>query len=275
MTTENAILSKLLALHDAGHFDLPSELLNRRDAEARMIAAARDVDLALRNANPAAVRSRIVAAIVDAAGNGELPKGYVEPFLTEQDKLRRLSAEQSILAEARTQLTERTPYVAMRLSETILSDYLRPAMEAALEPVREGAVVASRVPWSDSRALVRAEAEVREYHELVAVAAEKYRAIRDAQWRVKALAGQPSDDAFRIFGELRNMPEIWPQRGSWVQTIRGEAPWPEDGLERMVWLVTSPAVVWMPTAGECTAAYEAIVEANPLGRGGVVAGERR
>jgi hypothetical protein len=42
----------------------------------------------------------------------------------------------------------------------------------------------------------------------------------------------------------------------------------------MVWLVTSEAEPWLPTAAECDAAYQALVDANPMRRGGIVSGEQ-
>ena len=206
----------------------------------------------------------------DRAGKGDLPDDYEAPFVQAQEQVRRLSARQSILTEARDELAERTPYVAMRLSEEILADFLRPALEAVLGRVRAGADLAPRVPWDDQRALVMADKAVREYHEVVAKATDDYGVIRDAQWRLKALAGKPSDEAYHRFGELRNMPAIWPQRDSGVQSIRGRAPWP-DGPARLVWLVTSQAEPWMPTGAECEAANNALISANGM-RSGIVAG---
>jgi len=184
---------------------------------------------------------------------------------------RRLAAQQSILMEARAEVAERTPWLAARLSEEIIAEYLRPAMTKALEQVQAKAVLAPRVPWDDPRALVLADREVRELHELVGKAQDEYFAIRDAQHRLMTLSGQPSKDAYHHFGELRNMPSIWPQRDSGVPSIRGATPWP-DGLARMVWLVTSAAEPWLPTAAECNDAYRQLIEANPLRRGGVTSG---
>jgi hypothetical protein len=145
-------------------------------------------------------------------------------------------------------------------------------MLAALEPVRAGAEVASRVPWGDRRSLVMADKKVREYHETVAKAEEEYFALRAAQGLLQRLTGKPSVDASHTFGELRNMPAIWKQRDSGVESIRGRAPWP-DRLARMVWLVTSDAEPWMPTAEECEDAYRDLVANNPM-RGGIVTGDR-
>jgi hypothetical protein len=223
--------------------------------------------------DPAAVRSHAVADIIVAAGSGELPAAFEAPFIDAQEELRRLSAAQSILSEAQAELAERTPWFAARLSETILADYLRPALEAVLDRVREGAALGPLVPWDDPRRLAAADREVREYHEVVAQANDDYLKIRDAQWRVRALAGAPSDEAYHRFGELRNMRAVWPQRDSGVQSIRGRTPWP-DGPARMVWLVTSDAQPWLPTAAECEAANEALVSQNPLQQGGLVSGER-
>jgi hypothetical protein len=198
-------------------------------------------------------------------------------FVAEQEKLRVLSADHSILSDARDNLRDggaSVPWLAMALSEDILAKHLRPAMEDTLSAVRVGAEIAGSVPWGNPRALVRSSEDVREYHELVAVAADRYAAVRDAQWRVKALAGKPSEDAYDMFGHLRNMFDLWPQRRSTVDTIRGKAPWPEDPLERMVWLVTSQAKPWLPTAAECEAAYAELLEASPMRRGGIAAGFR-
>lgn len=162
-----------------------------------------------------------------------------------------LSAEHTILSEARDQLVDGTPWLAMRLSEDILANHLRPAMETLLETLRSKADLAATVPWGDTRALLRASDDARAYHEEMVLAAEHYAGIRDAQWRLKLLTGSPSDDAYSHFGQLRNMDQIWPDRGNWTD---GRAPWPEDPIARMAWLVTSEADPWMPTAAECEAA---------------------
>jgi hypothetical protein len=273
MTKENAILSKLFAGHDAGHFGLPPELLARREAEGRVNDAFRELSARFGANDPAAARSRAVADLIEAAGKGDLPAGYGAGFLEAQDETRRLSAEQSVLTEARAELAERTPWLAARLSEDILADHLRPAMVAVLDRVRSGATIAARVPWDDQRSLVMADKKVREYHELVAAAQQGYFAIRNAQRLLMTLSGAPSTEAYHTFGELRNMPAIWPTRDSGVESIRGRAPWPE-GIARMVWLVTSAAEPWLPRAAEVEEAQQERLAANPLRRGGVVAGEQ-
>jgi hypothetical protein len=272
MSKENAVLGKLFAGFDAGYYDLPQELLGRRRAEGRVSAELRALSAELAKVDAAAVRSRVVSELIEAAAKGHLPAGYEAAFIEAQDEMRRLAAAQSILSEARAELTDRTPYVAIRLSEEILANFLRPALEAILDRVRAGADLAARVPWGDDRTLVMADRKVREFHELVAKAQDDYVAIRSAQRQLKTLTGGPSDEAYHRFGELRNMPAIWPQRDSGVESIRGRAPWP-DGVQRMVWLVTSEAVPWIPTAAECEAANDALIAANPR-RGGVVAGDR-
>lgn len=271
MAKEQAILGKLFAGHDAGHYDLPPELLARREAEARINAEAREVATLLAAANPATVRSRIVAELIEAAAISDLPGGYEVPFLEGQDELRRLSAAQSIVSDAKAELAERTPRVAARLSEDILADYLRPAMAAVLDRVRAGADLADRVPWGEQRALTMADKKIREYHELVAIANEEYFALRTAQRLLMTLTGMPSSEAHHRFGELRNMHLIWSQRDSGVESIRGMAPWP-DGIARMVWLVSSEADPWLPTAAECEAANDALIAAHADSRGGVVSG---
>ena len=275
MSKEHSIVTKLFAGHDAGLFSLPDELLERRAAEQRVNETIRALDGEMRKINPAAVRTRLVEEVIETAGKGEIPSGFGKAFIAEQEKLRVLSADHSVLSDARDNLRDggaSVPWVAMRLSEDILAKHLRPAMEETLAAVRAGAAIAPSVPWGDPRALVRASEEVRDYHELVAVAADRYGAIRDAQWRVKALAGKPSEDAYDMFGHLRNMHDLWPQRRSTVDTIRGKAPWPEDPLARMVWLAGPVAKPWLPTAAECEAAYAELLEASPMRRGGIVAG---
>jgi hypothetical protein len=271
MSKETAILGKLFAAFDAGYYDLPQDLLARRRAEKRVNDALTALNQQLIDNNPADARTKVVADLIAVAGKSGVPDSYERPFMEAQDVTRRLAAQQSILSEARGELAERTPWFAARLSEEILSDYLRPAMEKVLERVRPGADLATRMPWDDQRALVMADRKVRDYHELVAKAHDDYIQIRSAQHRLMTLTGQPRDDAFHMLGELRNMHLIWPTRDSGVPSIKGQAPWPE-GIARMVWLVTSEAEPWMPTAAEANAALQERIDANPIKRGGVLAG---
>jgi hypothetical protein len=271
VSKENAVLGKLFAGFDAGYYDLPQDLLARRRAEERIKDALTALGQRVIDSHPADVRTQVVADLIDAAGKSDVPEGYERPLMEAQDETRRLAAQQSVLSEARDELAERTPWFAARLSEEILSDYLRPAMVKVLEQVASGAVLGPAVPWDNQRALVMADRDVREYHELVAKAHDDYMQIRSAQHRLMTLTGQPHDDAFRVFGELRNMHLIWPTRDSGVSAIKGQAPWP-DGIARMVWLVVSNADPWLPTAAECNAAMQERIDANPIKRGGVVAG---
>jgi hypothetical protein len=261
MTAERAILSKLFAGYDAGLYDLPLELLARREAEVRVNDELRALPARYPKADPAAARSRAVADLIEAAAKGDVPADYEKPFLAAQETTRRLAAAQSILAEAKAELVDRTPWFAMRLSEEILAEYLRPAMVAVLDRVAIGAELAPRVPWANERALVGADQKVRDYYEVVSKANADYIGLRAAQHQLMNLSGTPSFEAYHRFGELRNMHAVWPQRDSGVESIRGRAPWP-DGIERMVWLVTSKAEPWMPTGAEADAANAALVARN-------------
>jgi hypothetical protein len=273
VTKESAIFAKVLAGHDAGFFPLPAEVLADRRADAVLNAALGEINTQLRAANPAAVRTRIAAEVIELARTGDLPGGYELEFVAEQEKLARLSAAQSILAEARRDLIDKAPWEAMRLSEAILKDYLRPALNTVLDGVRSGVGLATAIPWGNQSALLRAREEVREYYDLLTTAADHYAAIRDAQGRLHDLTGHPSKEAFHRFAELRNMRDVWPQRDSGAQSIRGHAPWPDDRIERMVWLVTSAAEPWLPTAVECEAANDDLI-ANSRTLGGIVVGDR-
>jgi hypothetical protein len=265
---ENAITARIFAGYDAGFFTLPEELVTRREAEVRIADELKAVNERMRKVLPAAIRTKIARDIIEKA---VIPPNFVAPFMKSQDELRRLSAEESILAEARDNLRDGASslaWMAMLLSEDILAKHLRPAMEAVLDGIRGGAATVGRqVPWGDTRALVRASEEVREYHESCLVAAQHLEAIRDAQRRLKDLTGSPGEEAFYNFGQLRNMDRIWPGRGSLSDRFKGNPPWPEDAAQRMYWLVSSEAEPWLPTAEECDLAYAALLSKVTVVRG--------
>ena len=160
MSKETAILNKIFAGFDAGYYDLPPELLARRLAEERVNAALRALAAEFPAADPAAARSRVVTELIEAAGQGDLPTGYEVPFLDAQEVTRRLSAAQSILSEARTELIEADAVASGSSRRGNPGQYLRPAMAAVLDRVRDGVHLAAGVPWSNQRALVMSEKEV-------------------------------------------------------------------------------------------------------------------
>jgi hypothetical protein len=74
-----------------------------------------------------------------------------------------------------------------------------------------------------------------------------------------------------LFGEFRNLREFWPTQGS-NSPAGGTPPWPDNPLERMVWLVTSGAQPWMPISTEAEEAYVALIGKHRPG--GTIGGER-
>jgi hypothetical protein len=168
------LLGPLFAGYDRGSYFLSDELLAARDAERRIAAALLQVNAKLALVDPAKERQEATKAVIDGAEKDGIPDDLEAPLLAAQESYRALSARQVILTDAREIAHDRTPQVASRFSDEIIAEGLRPAMDAVLANVREGAELGGSVPWGDARLLARADKAVRDYHEVAAQAADEY-----------------------------------------------------------------------------------------------------
>lgn len=223
---------------DAGHYDLPGEVIELR--RALDILSTASVEPA---PDTAAVREQTVRDTIAAARAGKPLPDVTD--LADLERRARLAGERAALHRESAERVGRELVAATHdLADTIVAEHLRPALTAVLAAT---AKASDALPAGEvvADALLRGPQKARDAWLSLEPLAARYGALRAAQ---AALPGPELDDEFR---ELRNHNEVWPlwrNRTNLQHTLR--VPWPEDGRARMLWLVRSEAQPWMPTNAE-------------------------
>ncbi len=104
---------------------------------------------------------------------------------------------------------------------------------------------------TDAENIVGTSKPVQDAYAALRAASGRYSAIRTAQRHVYAISGAPQSGD-HLFTEIENVRELWGD--SWRG--RRQTMWrpdPEHPLRRLIWLATSDARPWMPTANEADA----------------------
>lgn len=235
----------------AGAYTLPDDLLalERRARGAVDALAAPDNGPTLNR-----TRGEYHQALVSAIDAGaELPDPIV---LAEAEARDRALAERRRLLVDLAEAAQSSVVAGVQAqADELIVDHLRPALDEALEGA--GAVadkLGATLPTTDEL-LNGTDANRKAYKTLRALAG-RYRALRSAQSLVVAVSGKPKDDTGGLFVELRNLPDVWPgRRAIAVNPAAAAPPWPDDELGRLLWLVTSDAEPWMPTAADQDAVF--------------------
>lgn len=247
---------------DDGFYTVPSEIVTARRA-FRLIHATRTTKTTAYLAiNLPGVQQLVVEDVLAKAQSGVLEDGWVQPIPETSAERLRLSDELTVLEQAEERAASALPGAVRQCADRVITEGLRPALDKVLSDLRalQRKVDLSTVPFGDEAALAKAGKAQREAHGRVGELTVAYSAIRAAQNSLRLIVGAPEPDAFGTYGEMSNPYEVWPQRGSWTQ--KG-APWEGTPGGKVVWIALNPkAKVWMPTAAECKAAYEARIDTN-------------
>lgn len=232
-------------------YTLPSDVLRARQAAHAIegwLAATRDDPQAQNRERAAAVRSILEAAIA-----GKEPGPVEKALRTAADQAAFRAERAGLLADALELADLRLVSTIVDHADEILAEHLRPALETALAEVRGVLEVSDEIPWTDARALARASDAVRLAYETVRAAVDRLTALRAAQGLLQRLTGEPAAEAFRVFGSIKNLHDLWPQHGQGYPVV--SAPWPTEPGQALVWQLRHGADIWMPTAIEVVERY--------------------
>lgn len=231
-------LEAVLTGQSAGDFDLPPTILSA--AAVRKLLS--DKLAQTRTEDPApAMLADLAAKAVAAAAKGKVPDGLGKPLVDSELAIREQQAAVSVLEAAVDQANADLRAAFRDNVRVIVTGYLRPAVVDTLATVRKVAPsFANGVPPSE--AVGHLSVDAAEAWHVLDGATRRYGAIRVAQFHVEQFGGpgaQPrSGDLFGEFTDPTD-PAIWGAhwQSRYLSTWK---PWPEGGLERMLWLASLP-----------------------------------
>lgn len=236
--------AKLVELSGAGYFTLPSEVADAFEVVQRLAQerAAASVDLVGK------ARARLHDATYEAAnGRGDWPTGaeVVQAQLDQQAADLRVGALDAALEAARDHFVS----TVRELADVIVKSHLRAPYDKVLADTRAAAAAVADF-GGNLAALIAAPKAARDAWLSLDGLTSAYETIREARSIVYA-GRRPNLDDQHLFAEMRNLPDLWP---AWRS--RQDAPWPENAKERLVWLVSGPAALWLPTLAEQDERFE-------------------
>lgn len=234
----------LLAGADAGHFKLPSEVLKARKTLARLDEAA-----SVRpQPDMARVRREFFDAILAAAETGA---AWPDPavLIDAENDLRAYSEWRSAVREAAERAESELNEAIIGDVDGLIVNFLRPAHTEALKVAKANAKLA---PLTSPESMAALEGDQRKKVDALARAAATYAAVRRAHEALTRPGRDQRQDSEGVFGEMRNLPELWPTFKS-----RGPAPWPADPVARLCWIATN-GDPWLPTPSEQEAQWLAV-----------------
>lgn len=236
--------------HREGHFTLPDDLLvELRGVEAVRAALSETVAAPDDVVTPA--KAEFIEQTLAAARAGESLPG-VEGVIEAE---RRLHEAQLALALQDHALERAEDGLAARAMEgyvSIITDHLRPALNALLAVATEVAADVEVVQLDADGVVLSEKAEGAALGRL-RLLGPAYNAIYDAHAALTTpLVKADRPPRFRRF---RNFDQLWPRHDAGTKP-----PWPQEVGPRLLWIVTSDAVPWIPLPEEQDAAARAYGE---------------
>lgn len=234
----------VLAGADGGHYTLPESVAGARAVLARVEVAQTDAVAPDGDQR----RRAFVGAILAASDDGsDLPDPRE---LVEVDE-RAYQLWSIAVRDARAAAEQRVVDALVADVDGLIVEHLRPAHAEALAVARDHAALAPLA--SDAAVLAALSPAQRSWADALARATATYAAVR-AAWSTLTRAGSQSrNDADGVFGELRDLPDVWPsfrQRGQ-------DQPWPTTPVPRLCW-VAAHATPWLPTVAEQEARWREV-----------------
>jgi hypothetical protein len=252
--TVDARTRPILAGHDAGHYQLPEQVIKARDEHARVEECLRK----LRedgNADPEAAMVDVALELVREGG--ALPAG---DLLKRATRLTQQAAARDVCIRALVRVQESA---AEEVSAQVqwFGDKVIAALAGALKDTLEQARGASTtlrgvLPTPNVVGAGLVSEEIQDAYRKLVAQSGRYGGIRSARYSLMLLGIQSQRDESNIFLEFKNLDALWPNFNK-----GGDPPWPSDPLERLLWIVNGPAEPWIPTPLEQDARWLEYVEA--------------
>jgi len=207
----------------------------------------------------AALRGGTAHTLAEAArAEGDLPVGWEDELIEDEDSQRRLRKRAEVVADAVAELKQGEVAVAQSEVEAVIVQILRPRLAKVIETITATRDVAS---LSDAQALTSPESQRTQYL-AYKEACDEYALLREAQAWCFGLSGGRNEASDR-YGEVRQgLPAFWPAAAMMGRGVP-QPPW--AGMttgERLTWLLDHGADIWMPTSSEVEAEWHKAVEAR-------------
>jgi hypothetical protein len=189
----------------------------------------------------------------------------ISTLVEAEDRQKRETVQRQVARDALTLAEERFDRLIRRKARIIIVDHLRPALEETMESARAPAGLLRGRDLSPA-SLLDADEGTREAFFAVRALSDRYRGLRRAQTGLLGVLEAAVGGPERHFGEFENFVDVWPDFDGVQFAIRpGEVqpraptspPWPEDPVERFLWIVNSRARPWIPLPEELRAAIAA------------------
>lgn len=231
---------------DAKEWTLPRPVIEARNTATRL-AAARVVE-------PPAPNVALDEAVRAAMVSSDPASVDVSAILGHARMVAEYDSRVEVLRTAADRAAADLNAAVSEHRDKIITEHLRPAGEKLWGEIEKAVRTLGEIEVSDTDALLRAPARVREAWLALDGMAAKYDRIRQAMSRLNQHTNaQPEHDAAGDHAEFRAglctvTGPNW--RGTNIAATAPKMPWPTDSRGRLVWLVRANARPWWPTIGE-------------------------
>lgn len=261
-------LTKLIDRRETGRYTLPDELLTAHDLARRVGILEPKMPEPLELDTAAA---RALAAL--AAGKSVDVTGLAVEVRQAERRRADVQTGYRVVAAATEQAQTAAVGLAADLTETIITEHLRPVHDQLLDQARADTATLGGRPL-DPTSLLDAPAPVRKAWRSLRDAAHRYRQLRDARHLANVTGlRELSQDTRGQFAVVRDPRALFPGLPGYDSTApTPRLPVPDGDVELMGWLVTdaAPAGPWLPTTDEQDARwhelYGAAVRRQQAGR---------
>lgn len=280
MTIFNANFATILAAARAGTIALPSKALELEQSyntlNAALTEAMRPGRAGMTGDLRVAAERALAADLVAALGKGApMPADTGERAYAAQRAADVAAAYVSVLIAARGAAVDELGAVLAAAAPDVIRS-LNPLLAGLVGEVAAALKIMGSTERSE-RAMLRADEPIRAAYLSLDGLTGRYNTLRHLRsCLLEARGEQVAPQILDVFGEVRNVAEIWP---GWTTRDLGTpdptdphapvsgAPWPANPAERLLWLASTPDLeLWVPTASEIREAHRVATAARDAKR---------